>query len=158
MQHGKRERGGRRVVSAGGVVYRRVRGDVDVLLAGRRRSDGEMVWSIPKGQVEAGESVRDTAVREVQEETGIRGEIEVELGEIRYTYATYGGQTSRRRVAKQVHFFLMRCLGGRFADRDEEMDVVKWVSIESAEATMTYENERVLLRRARALIGGHEAG
>jgi 8-oxo-dGTP pyrophosphatase MutT (NUDIX family) len=138
-------------------VYRRQHGAVEVVLAGRRRSDGEMIWSIPKGQLEAGESVRDAALREVREETGIRGEIEAELGDIRYTYAVYSGGTSRRRVSKQVHFFLMRCLGGRFADRDDEMDVVKWVSIERAEATMTYENERVLVRRARALIGGQPA-
>ncbi len=141
------------VVSAGGLVYRRREGRVDVVLAGRRRPTGEMVWGIPKGHLESGESVPEAAVREVREETGIAGDIEAELGDIRYTYVAYEGGSRRQRVAKQVHFFLMRAVGGRFADRDAEMDAVRWVPIQGAEAVMTYENERALLRRARALIG-----
>jgi 8-oxo-dGTP pyrophosphatase MutT (NUDIX family) len=140
-----------RVVSAGGVVYRWCDDRIEVVLAGRRRGRGRMVWSIPKGHVEAGESTRQTAVREVREETGITGEIEAELGEIRYTYAVHGS-AGRGRVSKQVHFFLMRAVGGRFEDRDTEMDEVRWESIEGAEVAMTYENERALVRRARALL------
>jgi 8-oxo-dGTP pyrophosphatase MutT (NUDIX family) len=145
---GRRAAAGR-VVSAGGLVYRRRGVDVDVVLAGRRRSSGDMVWGIPKGHVEEGESARQTAVREVLEETGIRGEIEAELGDIEYNYAASG---SRRRVLKRVHFFLMRAVGGNFADRDAEMDAVRWFPIQGAEAVVTYENERVLVRRARVLI------
>lgn len=141
-----------RVVSAGGLLYRQRREGVEVVLAGRRRNDGQMVWSIPKGHVERGESAHDTAVREVREETGISGEIEAELGDIRYSYVVHDAGR-RRRVAKQVHFFLMRSVGGRFADRDTEMDEVRWFPIQGAERVMAYENERVLLRRARALIG-----
>jgi 8-oxo-dGTP pyrophosphatase MutT (NUDIX family) len=141
-----------RVVSAGGLVYRRRGADVDVVLAGRRRSTGDMVWGIPKGHVEEGESARETATREVLEETGIRGEIEAELGDIEYNYSASGGAGSRRRVFKQVHFFLMRAVGGHFADRDAEMDAVRWFPIQDAEAVVTYENERVLVRRARVLI------
>ena len=141
------------VVSAGGLVYRRREGRVDVVLAGRRRPDGKMVWGIPKGHVEAGESAPQTAIREVREETGILGVIEAELGDVRYTYMVHGGDQRARRMRKQVHFFLMRAVGGRFADRDAEMDAVRWVPIQGAEALATYENERALVRRARALIG-----
>ena len=141
------------MVSAGGLVYRRLQGGVQVVLAGRRRLGGEMVWSMPKGRVEMGESTREAALREVYEETGISGEIEAELGDIRYSYATHGSRSRRRRVSKQVYFFLMRALGGCFADRDAEMDAVQWFPIEAAESTITYEDERALLRRARALIG-----
>jgi len=112
-----------------------------------------MVWSMPKGRVEEGESEREAALREVREETGISGEIEVELGDIRYSYAIHSGRARRQRVCKQVHFFLMRALGGQFADRDAEMDAVQWFPIETAESAMTYENGRARLRRARALIG-----
>jgi 8-oxo-dGTP pyrophosphatase MutT (NUDIX family) len=112
-----------------------------------------MVWGIPKGHLESGESAFEAAVREVREETGIAGEIEADLGEIRYTYvASEEAGNRRRRVAKQVRFFLMRAIGGRFADRDAEMDAVRWVPIQGAEAVMTYESERALVRRARALL------
>jgi len=149
----ERQRLARELVSAGGLVYRRLQGGVQVVLAGRRRLGGEMVWSMPKGRVETGESTREAALREVYEETGISGEIEAELGDIRYSYAVHGSRSRRRRASKQVHFFLMRALGGCFADRDAEMDAVQWFPIEAAESAMTYENERALLRRARALIG-----
>jgi 8-oxo-dGTP pyrophosphatase MutT (NUDIX family) len=141
-----------RVVSAGGLLYRHRSGGVDVLLAGRRRPSGDMVWGIPKGHVEAGESARETAVREVREETGMMGEIEAELGDIEYWYTVRGAGSRGRRVSKQVYFFLMRALGGRLDDRDSEMDAVRWFPIQGAEAVMTYENERTLVRRARALI------
>jgi 8-oxo-dGTP pyrophosphatase MutT (NUDIX family) len=111
-----------------------------------------MVWGIPKGHVEEGESAREAAAREVLEETGIQGEIEAALGDIEYSYAAAGGG-GRRRIFKRVHFFLMRAMAGRFADRDDEMDAVRWFPIEGAEAVVTYENERVLVRRARLLIG-----
>jgi 8-oxo-dGTP pyrophosphatase MutT (NUDIX family) len=111
-----------------------------------------MVWGIPKGHLESGESELEAAVREVREETGIAGEIEADLGEIRYTYVAFEAGNRRRRVGKQVRFFLMRAVGGRFADRDAEMDAVRWVPIQGAEAVMTYENERALVRRARALL------
>ena len=142
-----------RVISAGGLLYRQGERGVDVVLAGRRRPNGEMVWGIPKGHVEAGESARETAVREVREETGMMGEIEAELGDIEYTYVARGSGPRGRRISKQVHFFLMRTLGGRFDDRDAEMDAVRWFPIQGAESVMAYENERTLVRRARALIG-----
>jgi 8-oxo-dGTP pyrophosphatase MutT (NUDIX family) len=91
-------------------------------------------------------------LREVLEETGLQGEIEAELGDIEYSYMALGG-SARHRVSKCVHFFLMRAVGGRFADRDAEMDAVRWFPIQDAEAVVTYENERILVRRARALIG-----
>ena len=57
------------------------------------------------------------------------------------------------RVFKRVRFFLMRAAGGRFADRDEEMDDVRWFPLAGAEGTVAYENERALVRRAVELLG-----
>jgi len=142
-----------REFSAGGLVYRRRAGDVSVALAGRRHpQSGRLVWTIPKGHLEAGESSEDAARREVREETGLEAEIEGKLGDVTYWYARRNDDGTFRRIWKRVRFFLMRHTGGRFADRDAEMDAVRWVPIAEAPAVAAYENERVLLRRARELL------
>jgi len=53
-----------------------------------------------------------------------------------------------------VRFFLMRWRGGRFGDRDREMDAVRWFSLDEAEQAAAFENERALVRRARTLLAG----
>ena len=69
-----------RVRAAGGVVWRRT-DTVEVLLVHRPRYDD---WSMPKGKLDDGESFEDAAVREVEEETGIRAALGEDLGEVRY--------------------------------------------------------------------------
>jgi 8-oxo-dGTP pyrophosphatase MutT (NUDIX family) len=132
-------------------VYRRSgEGWLVVLGARRRPDDGALVWSIPKGHVEAGESDEDAALREVREETGLDAEIEKKLGDVTYFYLQRRGDGTTRRVEKRVRFFLMRHRGGRFADRDREMEDVRWVPLAEAETMIPYANERRLVRRATA--------
>jgi 8-oxo-dGTP pyrophosphatase MutT (NUDIX family) len=139
-----------RELSSGGLVYRRASGSWKVCLGGRRRGEGgALVWSIPKGHVEKGESMMDAALREVREETGLLGEVEDTLGDVNYWYGRRGDGGSAVRVLKRVRFFLMRHRGGRFADRDDEMDAVRWFSLADAEANIPYANEQALVRRAR---------
>jgi len=139
-----------RELSSGGLVYRRASGSWKVCLGGRRRGEGgALVWSIPKGHVEKGESMMDAALREVREETGLLGEVEETLGDVTYWYARRDGGGSALRVLKRVRFFLMRYRGGRFADRDDEMDAVRWFSLAEAEKTIPYADEQALVRRAR---------
>jgi 8-oxo-dGTP pyrophosphatase MutT (NUDIX family) len=142
-----------REFSAGGLVYRG-RGDAcEVLLAARRHpTTGKLVWGIPKGHLEAGESSEAAAIREVREETGIVGEIEQPLGDVTYWFARRDEASKTVRVFKRVRFFLMRARGGQFADRDAEMEAVRWFSLAEAERTAAYENERALVRRASALL------
>lgn len=137
-----------REFSAGGLVYRRVRGRVEVVLAARLSTDrARLVWGIPKGHVEAGESMADTAVREVREETGLEAAIEEPLGDVAYWYVRRDGGRAVR-IHKRVRFFLMRQLGGTFADRDQEMDEVRWFDLPTAMETVAFANERVLVERA----------
>ncbi len=133
----------RREISAGGVVYQRRRGKVRVALAARRTRRGDLVWGLPKGEIEAGEGPEAAAVREVREETGLDARIESPLGEIRYFYVWDGV-----RIRKVVHFFLMRATGGDVSLHDEEMEDVRWFPLTEAVRAAAYKGEREVLERA----------
>jgi 8-oxo-dGTP pyrophosphatase MutT (NUDIX family) len=139
----------RREVSAGGVLYRRTDDGIEVLLASRRTRSGDLVWGLPKGLVEPGESPEETAVREVQEETGFDGKLVDDLGEISYWYVWEGV-----RVRKTVHFFLMEAIGGDASRRDREMEEVAWFPLAEAEEAAGFASEKQVISRARELLGG----
>jgi 8-oxo-dGTP pyrophosphatase MutT (NUDIX family) len=142
-----------REFSAGGLVCRRVRGQWAVCLAGRRIHPGsDLVWILPKGHVEPGERMEDTALREVREETGLDAEIIGHLGDVTYWYARREREGKPARVFKRVRFFLMLFRGGGFGDRDHEMDDVRWFSLERAATVLAYANERGLIARATELL------
>jgi 8-oxo-dGTP pyrophosphatase MutT (NUDIX family) len=146
-----------REFSAGGLVCRRVRGEWTVCLAGRRIHPGsDLVWILPKGHVEEGERMEETALREVREETGLEAEIIERLGDVTYWYVRREPEGRPSRVFKRVRFFLMLFRGGRFGDRDEEMDDVRWFSLERAQTMLAYANERTLMYRARDLLAERE--
>lgn len=142
-----------RELSAGGLVYRRARGVWVVCLGGRKRADERaVVWSIPKGHVEPGESMEAAALREVQEETGLQATVDGLLGDVTYWFARRDASGRPVRVFKRVRFFLLRHAGGRFADRDDELDVVRWLPLADAEHAAAYASERALVTRARARL------
>ena len=146
-----------REFSAGGLVYRRRAKGCEVVLAGRRHArSGKLVWTIPKGHLEPGESSEAAAVREVREETGIQATVEHRLGDVTYWFARHDDDGRPVRIFKRVRFFLMRAAGGRFADRDAEMDDVRWFPLLEAERTVGFENERALVRRAAEVLGARE--
>ncbi|HEY2804162.1 MAG TPA: NUDIX domain-containing protein [Actinomycetota bacterium] len=138
----------RREVSAGGVVYRRTEEDgVEIALASRRTRRGDLAWGLPKGLIEEGEPKEATAVREAREETGLETGLEEPLGETSYFYVWDGV-----RVAKVVHFFLLRQTGGDVNDHDFEMEEVRWFSLADALGAASYEGEREVLERAAKLL------
>lgn len=136
----------RRVVSAGGVVFRVVEGGLEVLLISIKEG---RVWSLPKGQVEIGERYPQTALREVKEETGIEARILASLGSIRYHFTVKDDDTPTI-VTKEVHHFLMRYEAGTPRPQKEEVDGVEWVPVSEAMRRLAHQNERDTLIKALA--------
>ena len=131
--------------SAGGLV---VDGDrARAVLIGRLDRHGKLLWSLPKGHIEDGETVEQTAVREVAEETGISARVLSSLGTIDYWFVA-----ERRRVHKTVHHFLLEATGGELSDEDSEVTEVAWVPVADLETRLAYTDERSLVRKARELF------
>ena len=130
-------------VSAGGVVYRRAEQGVEIVLCGRV---AEGLWALPKGTPVHGESLRETALREVTEETGLGVNIVGDLGTIEYVFA----RPSRGvRFEKTVYHYLMEPSGsGSVNDHDGEYDLVEWFPAPEALRIMTHRNEVQVVRRA----------
>lgn len=139
----------REEVSAGGVVFRlRDDGDgFDVVLI--RTHEGR--WQLPKGWIEEGETPEQAAIREVREEAGVDAELVGPLDAIRYTYkSTYDPEPAL--VRKQVHFFLLRYLGGSTDDHDDEVREARWADIREAEQMLAFKDERRMIAMARAAL------
>jgi 8-oxo-dGTP pyrophosphatase MutT (NUDIX family) len=136
--------------SAGGLVIDGLDGPKDrqvAALIGRVDRRGRMLWSLPKGHIELGETAEQTAIREVAEETGIQGSVLAALGSIDYWFVTEG-----RRVHKTVHHYLMRFLGGELSDEDVEVTEVAWVPLKDLASRLAYADERKLAEVADELI------
>ena len=134
-------------VSAGGLIVDRGGPVPQGALIGRLDRRGRLLWSLPKGHIEEGETPEDTAVREVAEETGIIGEVVAPLGIIDFWFVADG-----RRVHKTVHHFLLRAIGGALSDADIEVTEVAWVPLEELSGRLAYADERALVERAPALL------
>lgn len=132
-------------VSAGGVLWRRQGDQVEIVLCGRV---AEKIWGLPKGTPDDGETIEQTALREVREETGLHPDLGDRLGTIEYWFSSSG-----IRYHKFVHHWLMEPIGGDLADHDHEFDAVEWVPIGPAIARLTYENERKIVREAAKRLG-----
>ena len=134
-------------VSAGGLVLDRVGPGARAALIGRLNRRGHLLWSLPKGHVEAGETPPETAVREVAEETGIRGRVLAPLGTIDFWFVIAG-----RRVHKTVHHYLMLAEGGELSDEDIEVTEVAWVPLEQLSAKLAYDDEKRLIDKVAGLL------
>ncbi len=108
-----------------------------------------MLWALPKGTPDSGETIEETALRETREETGLEVEIEVPLSSIRYFFVR--GTT---RYHKTVHFFLMHPVGGALELHDHEFDEVRWAVGSEALALLTHATERTVVEDALKLLDG----
>ncbi len=120
-------------------------------LIGRLDRRGRLLWSLPKGHIEEGETEPQTAVREVKEETGILGEVVGKLGTIDFWFVADG-----RRVHKTVHHFLLLAadpVGGLdLSDEDVEVSEVAWVPLAQLATRLAYADERRLLDKVPTLL------
>lgn len=133
--------------SAGGLVIDFERDPISTVIIGRYDRRGRMVWSLPKGHIEAGETREQTAAREIQEETGISGRVIGELGTIDFTFVAEG-----RRIHKTVHHFLLERTGGEINTDDVEVADVAWVAVADVSARLTYADERRLMAKVPRLL------
>ena len=131
-----------REVSAGGVIYREQQGQIYIALIHVPRR-----WGLPKGHVEPGERIDETALREVREETGLRGKIQRKLGSISYTYRAKSKDGEAIRISKRVTFFLLRYVDGEVQGHDHEVDEAKWFLIHQALKKLVFATERKMVRR-----------
>ena len=136
-----------REVSAGGVIYRRRDDQIEVALIHTAKR-----WGLPKGHVEEGERVEETAVREVREETGLAGKLDRRLGQISYTYRGKSRDGKPVRIAKRVTFFLLEYLEGEVHGHDYEVDEARWFPLDEACAKLSFATEKNIVRRAKRLI------
>ncbi len=137
------------LVSSGGVVFRDSGGRLETVLCGRFQTPGPVRWSLAKGTPDPGETLEQTALREVREETGLEVELGASLGSIEYWFADRDNDV---RYHKTVHFYLMSPVGGHIDQHDPEFDVVQWFGVDEALDAMAYGNEAGVLRRAVAVI------
>ena len=136
--------------SAGGVVYRRHNGRIDVVLIAV--GNDEQRWQLPKGLVEKDEAAETTAWREVREETGVDATLIGPIDTIEYWY--YGKTRGNKRIRfhKFVHFFLFRYQSGHTADHDHEVQEARWVGIEEAGRMLAFKNEKEIVNKAKEKI------
>lgn len=136
--------------SAGGLCIKVDDGDAYVAVILRRNRAGHLETCLPKGHVEAGETPAQAAVREVEEETGVRGEVICLLGTVDYWFSG-----SATRIHKLVHHFLMEYLDGDMTvenDPDQEAEDAQWVPLLEAPTRLSYPNERRVVSVAINLL------
>ena len=132
--------------SAGGLVVKKKGNRPQICLVSKK---GGRVWAFPKGRVDEGETLEQTAVREVLEETGHEASIIDKLDTIEYYFFLKENNTFYH---KTVTFYLMKLTKENAQERDEEADSVGWYDAGVAKKKLSYLNEKKILSKAESLL------
>ena len=133
--------------SAGGIVVKKENGQTLILISQHSQHHG---WVFPKGLIGdhvKGEQKEDTALREVEEETGAKGKIIRPLAPVEYWYAI-----GSEKIYKTVYYFLMKYVSGDITKHDMEMENVEWLPEDKVEERLTYPSDKKVWQEAEKLI------
>ncbi len=133
-------------VSSGGIIFRKHNDITEIAMVAVK---GGKVWCLPKGLIDKGEVPEKTALREVEEETGLKGRIIEKLGEITYWYYI---KEENIKCKKTVHFFLMEYEAGDVSKHDWEVDNAVWFPIDEALKKARYKGEKEIIEKAREIL------
>jgi ADP-ribose pyrophosphatase YjhB (NUDIX family) len=135
-------------VSAGGLVIDTT-GAMGLLIGRYDHKDASgkrILWSLPKGHIEEGETPEQAAIREVAEETGITSSITKSLGVIDFWFMAGG-----KRIHKTVHHFMFTEVGGTLLAQESEVDEVSWFPLSEIVERLAYPDEKKLIAKAAEL-------
>jgi 8-oxo-dGTP pyrophosphatase MutT (NUDIX family) len=161
-----------REFSAGGVVIRKMRTRWFLAViephmsrpkkaakktASPNKKTAPEITALPKGAIDEGEKPEQTALREVQEETGVCADLITKLADIKYVYVRNWGD--RARVFKIVSFYLLLYRSGKLGEISPEMRVevqrAFWLPLDEAPKALTYKAEREVAEAALRYIADH---
>jgi ADP-ribose pyrophosphatase YjhB (NUDIX family) len=135
--------------SAGGVVLDLASEPPAVALIARHDRRSRLLWSLPKGHVEEGETPEEAALREVHEETGLVGRIVAPLGVIDFWFVV-----EDKRIHKTVHHYVIEAIGGELSDEDIEVEAVEWIPFHQVVRKLAYGDERRLVEKVAQIVPG----
>jgi 8-oxo-dGTP pyrophosphatase MutT (NUDIX family) len=160
-----------REFSAGGVVLRKMRGRWFIAViephmdrpkkpakeSKRAKKDPASVTALPKGAIDKGENPEQTALREVQEETGLDADVIHKLADVKYVYVRTWGNHAR--VFKIVTFYLLLYRSGKLGDIAPEMRIevqrAFWLPLDEAPKALSYKGEREVAQKALQYVSEH---
>jgi diadenosine hexaphosphate hydrolase (ATP-forming) len=135
---------GKPTVSAGGILFRRKGNDVLIVIVewekGVEKKWAPVLRQLPKGGCKSSETLEQTALREVLEETGYKARIISKAGEAQWSY-----KRDEQVWDETVHYYFMKPLTLIAQEHDDEFDYVRWVKIEEATRILSYPEERELI-------------
>ena len=133
-------------ISAGAVVFEFINGLPEIVIYSRKNASQ---WCLPKGKIEKNETAQQAAIREVQEETGLKGKIIEHIEDIYYQYKD---EKRKLLIEKTVHFYLMKKQAEISKQYDPEVESIEWLTIDQALEKLSFESERGVVSKASQLI------